>query len=140
MARIDDGHATTIAFATSTFTLLFEKEVTPPGVSSGGANDTTVMANTVYRTMSPKSLISMTEMSFTAAFDIGVYSQAVAGVGINQSITITFPDGATLTFWGWMDEFTPNAFVEGSQPTADVTIIPSNQNATLVETAPIYTP
>ena len=61
----------------------------------------------------------------------------MAMVNSNQLITITFPGAETLAFWGWIDEFTPNAHVEGEQPTAELTIQPSNQNSSGVETAPV---
>jgi len=57
----------------------------------------------------------------------------------NQLITITWPDTSTLAFWGWLDKFVPANVVEGEQPTATVTIEPSNQNDSQVETAPVYT-
>jgi len=138
MARLDDGHSTTVSFGTSTVTKLYEKEVTPPGMEGGGENDTTTMHNTVYRTKSPKKLKSLTDMSMVCAYDPAAYSELVAAININQLITVTFPDGDTLAFWGWLDVFTPNAIVEGEQPTANVTIICSNQNASGVETAPSY--
>jgi hypothetical protein len=139
MTRIDDGFATLISFSADSAVQMWEKEVTPPGVSGGGENDTSTMRNTTWRTKSPKGLISLSESSFTAAYDPAVYDEIVAMANVNQLITITFPNGDTLVFWGWIDEFTPGALVEGEQPTADVTIIPSNQNASGVETAPVLT-
>ena len=139
MARIDDGHPTIISFADDASVALYQKEVTPPGIDGGGENDTTTMENTVYRTKWPKSLITLTEASFTAAYDPAVYDEIIAMVNDNQLITVTFPDTSTLAFWGWINEFTPNRNVEGEQSTAEVTIIPSNQNASKVETAPVYT-
>jgi len=139
MARIDDGFATLIDFSADSSVQMWEKEVTPPGVSGGGENDTSTMRNTTWRTKSPKGLISLSEASFTAAYDPAVYDEIVAMVNVNQQITVTFPNNDTLVFWGWIDEFTPGALVEGEQPTADITIIPSNQNASGVETAPVLT-
>lgn len=139
MARLDDGHSTTIAFSADSSVNFWEKEVTPPGWSGGGANDTTTMRNSTLRTMSPKQLKTLSEASFTAAYDPVVYDEIKAMINVNQQITITFPDSSTLLFWGWIDEFTPNANVEGEQPTAEITIIPSNQNASGAETAPTYT-
>ena len=139
MARIDDGHATLITFAADSDVQLWEKEVTPPGVSGGGANDTTTMNNTAWRTFAPKKLKTLTEMSFVAAYDPKVYDEIVLMCNDNQLITITFADGSKLAFWGWINEFTPNRIVEGEQPTAEVTIIPSNQNDSGVEVAPDYT-
>lgn len=139
MARMDDGFATLIEFAENSAVKMYEKEVTPPGVIGGGENDTSTMQNTTWRTKSPKSLKTLGESSLVVAYDPAVFDDIVEMVNVNQLITITFPDDSTLAFWGWIDEFTPNACVEGEQPTADVKIIPSNQNGSLVETAPSYT-
>jgi len=138
MARIDDGFATLISFSEDSSVQMWEKEVTPPGISGGGENDTSTMRNTTWRTRSPKGLITLSESSITVAYDPAVYDEIIAMVNVNQQITITFPDNSTLVFWGWIDEFTPGANTEGEQPTADITIIPSNQNDSGVETAPVY--
>ncbi len=139
MGRIDDGHPTIITFADDADVQMWQKEVTPPGIDGGGENDTTTMENTVWRTKAPKTLMSLTEASFTAAYDPAVIDEIIAMLNDNQLITVTYPDGSTVVFWGWINEFTPNRNVEGEQPTAEVTIIPSNQNDSLVETAPVYT-
>jgi len=138
MSRIDDGFATLIEFAEDSDVQMWEKEVTPPGVSGGGENDTSTMRNTTWRTRSPKGLITLSESSLTVAYDPAVYDEIISMVNVNQQITITFADESTLVFWGWIDEFTPGAAVEGEQPTAEVKIIPSNQNAAGTETAPTY--
>jgi len=139
MARMDDGFSTLISFDEDSSVQMWEKEVTPPGISGGGENDTTTMHNTTWRTKNPKQLKTLSEASFVAAYDPAVYDEIITMTGLNQLISVTFPDTASLEFWGWIDEFTPNALVEGEQPTAEVTIIPSNQNDSGVETAPIYT-
>ena len=138
MARIDDGFATLIEFAEDSDVQMWEKEVTPPGVSGGGENDTSTMRNTTWRTKSPKGLMSLSEASLVVAYDPAVYNEIITMLNVNQQITITFADGSTLVFWGWIDEFTPGAAAEGSQPTATVKIIPSNQNGSGIETAPQY--
>jgi len=138
MARIDDGFSTLISWTSDPTVLFYEKTVTPPGVSGGGEIETSTMQNTAWRTKSPKSLKTLTESSVTVAYDPATYDEIIALVNVNDSITITFPDGSTLVFWGWLDEFQPGELVEGEQPTADITIICSNQNGSLVETAPAY--
>ena len=138
MSMLEDGFATLITFAENSDVLLYEKEVTPPGVDGGGEIDVSTMQNTTWRTKSPKSLKTLAESSLVAAYDVAVYDEIIAMVNVNQSITITFPDSSTLVFWGWIDKFTPGALVEGQQPTADVTIVPSNRNGSDVETAPVY--
>lgn len=140
MAFLDDGFATTVTFSSSTSaSLLFqEREVTPPGVSAGGENDTTTMKNTTWRTKAPKQLKTLTTMTEVAKYDPRIYDEIVDMIGVNQQITVTFPDASTLVFWGWVDEFTPNAVSEGTMGTANVTVIASNQNDSQVETAPVY--
>lgn len=139
MSRLDDGLGTLITFAAASSVLLWEKEVTPPGIEGGGPNDTTTMHNVAWRTMAPKQLKTLTPSTFKAAYDPAVYDSILAMIQVNQQITITFPDGSTLAFYGWVDEFTPDAIVEGEQPTAEVTIQPSNQDGAGDETAPDYT-
>lgn len=139
--RLDDGFSTYISFSEAPSlggTKFWEKEVTPPGMSAGGANDTTTMRNTRFRTKAPKKLISMDDMDIMIAYDPAIYDDLVLMLGINQAITITYSDESTLTFWGWIDEVKPSAIVEGEQPTASLTIICSNENASKVETAPVY--
>jgi len=136
--RIDDGHQTLISFSLNAGVKLWEKAVTPPGISAGGPTDTTTMRNEIWRTNAPKHLKSLTPMSFTAAYDTAVYVQLLAMIGVNQVIEVEFADGSLLQFWGWLDEFTPGENVEGEQPTADCTIVPSNQDADGAEIAPVY--
>ena len=141
MSRIDDGFSTTIAFSASASGVsvyISEKEVTPPGMSMGGENDTTTMRNTAWRTKAPKQLRTLTPCTLSVAYDPKIYDELLDLIGVNQSIIITFPDDSTLIFWGWIDEFTPGNIVEGEQPVADITIIPGNQNASQVETPPVY--
>lgn len=137
MARLDDGFSTLIEFSEDSDVQMWEKEVQPPGADGGGENDTSTMRNTTWRTKAPKGLISLSPASAVVAYDPAVYDEIIAMLNVNQQITITFPDASTLVFWGWIDKFTPNALKEGEQPTANVEIIPSNQNGSGVETAPV---
>lgn len=136
---MQDGFSTQIAFASDANISLWEKTITPPGIDGGGEIDITTMLNTTYRTKAPKSLITLTEVALTAGYDAAVYDEVVAMMNINQLITITFPVGDTLAFYGWLNLFQPSDHVEGEFPEAECTIICSNQNAG-VETAPVMTP
>lgn len=142
MARLKDGFKTLYTFSLRPNVKFYEIEVTPPGISGGGENDTTTMRNEEWRTRQPKKLKTLSNSTATVSYDTEVFNEAevLAMINVNQLITVTFPDGSGYTFWGWLDEFTPGAHVEGEQPTADITIIPSNQNNSGVEVAPIYIP
>ncbi len=139
MSRIRDGFPTTISFADFPTVDFLEISVTPGGIEGGGANDTTTMRNLIWRTMQPKKLKTLSEGSFTAAYKSEVFDTIVAMINHLQILTVTFPDGSTYAFWGWLDNFSPNELVEGEQPTAEVTFIPSNQDTSFVEVDPIYT-
>jgi len=139
MARLDDGYQTLISFANNPTVHFWEKSVTPPGMDGGGPTATTTMHNTQLRTFAPKFLVTMTEGSMVCAYDPVVYDEIITNLlNQNQLITVTFPDGSTVQFWGWVDKFTPNEHTEGEQPTANVSIQPSNQNDSGVETLPVY--
>ena len=98
------------------------------------------MLNSTWRTRNPKALITLANAKMTVAYDPACYPEIVALTNVNNLITVTFPDGSTLAFWGWLDSFTPGENTEGEQPTAEIEIVPSNQNASGVETAPVHTP
>lgn len=138
--RLDDGFSTIITLANIPSVKLFEKEITPPGISAGGPIETTTMRNTTWRTMSPRVLKSLTPASATVAFATEAIPQVMGQIGRNQLVTVTFPDGSTLAFWGWLEEFTVNALVEGEQPTASITIQPGNIDEDDQEVAPLWTP
>ncbi len=138
--RLDDGYQTLISFAEDPTVNFWEKTVTPPGMDGGGPTNTTTMRNLALRTFEPKFLVTMTENSFVAAYDPEVYVSVLAMINVKQLITITFPDGSTVAFWGWLDKFIPNEHQEGEQPTANCSIQPSNTNDSGVETLPVYTP
>lgn len=140
MSYLDDGYQTLISFTSNPAVKLKEKSVTPPGIDGGDLIDTTTMRNTTWRTADGRALKTLTESSFVAAYDPVVYNELNAMINVNQEIEITFPDGSKLKFWGIMRVFQPNELTEGEQPTANVTISPTNKNAAGVETGPTYTP
>lgn len=140
MPRLTDGFSTTIDFDLFPNVDFFEISVKPVGIDGGGENDTTTMRNIEWRTRQPKKLKTLTEGTFSAAYRSEVYDTIVAMVNVVQEMTVTFPDGSTLTFLGWLNSFEPSELVEGEQPTADVTFMASNQTTLGVETPPVYVP
>jgi hypothetical protein len=116
----------------------WEKTVAPMGIQGGGANDITSMRNTRWRTRHPKKLLTLSEASITAAYDPQILEELVDLAQENRRWMTLFPDGSAWIFWGWFDELSPNDHEEGSEPDADVTIIPSNVDDDLEEVAPQY--
>jgi hypothetical protein len=96
------------------------------------------MYNDVLRTRWPKSLVTATGITFNDAYDPVVYNSLYNMLGVNQLITVWFPDSSAVHIWGWLNKFEPPTHVEGTQPAAACEIIPSNLNDSEVETAPNY--
>jgi len=142
MGIINDGFSTKITFSQGgsgvSGVVLYEKSVQPPGIEMGGANDTTTMRNTAWRTKQPKALKTLTDSGFKAAYDPAVYDDILDLIGVNQLIEVEFSNGHTISFWGWLDSFLPDEIQEGLQPVASCKIVCSNQDGDGVEVAPVY--
>lgn len=141
MAFLKDGFKTLISLngtgAGAVPTTLIEIEITPPGIEGGGKIDFTHMRRTRWRGFAPKQLATMSDMKATVTYDPQAYTAALAAIQINQTITVTFPDGHGITFWGFLDEFKPGALKDGDRPTAEITICPTMTNNVSVEVAPV---
>ncbi len=143
MAIQKDGYQTTISFSALSSGIVFnvvakEKGITPPAIEGGGKIDLTTMRNSNVRTFYPKQLYTLGDSSVVVAWDPTLYEEMASVIGVNQTITITFPDATTLAFWGTLDGFAPNEQVEGDQPTAVLTIIATNLDDSDVETEPTW--
>ncbi len=138
--KLDDGFSTQIAFALDADIAFWEKNVQPPGLDGGDAIETTTMHNTAWRTMAPRSLTTMTECTVTAAYDPDLYDEILAIINVRGSITVHFPDGSTLDFFGYLRLFEPQDMEEGAQPEANITIQPTNYDpVNNVEAPPVMT-
>ena len=133
-----DGYSTKITLAADSNVEFWEKDVQPPAVDGGDAIDITTMHNTLWRTKNARTLVNLGDVQSTVAYDPVCYTSVVALVNVHTTITVTFPDGSTLAFFGYLRSFTPNAHAEGAQPEATVVIVPTNYDHTNhVEAAPV---
>lgn len=114
---------------------------TLPALQGGGAIDQTTMANNNWRTAWGKTLKTFGTITLRVAYDMAVYTQIRDIIGVNKHIVLTAPDGAQLTFYGFVDNFTPEENREGERPEATVEIIPTNLStaAPPVLTGPVLT-
>ena len=137
--RIDDGMFMTVQCVDRPNVLFEEKEITPIGYDAGGANDTTTMRRRKMRTKAPKKLLTATDLTLTVSYDPIIGSTDIQFLmGRNAIWVLNYPDRSRVPFWGWLDKFTPGPVKEGEQPTATITIIPSNQDTTGKEVLPGY--
>lgn len=138
--RLDEGYQTLVTLAASSTVAFWEKTVTPPGIDGGDPVDTTTMHNVRWMGKNPQTLIEMTEFSMTAAYDPVLYTTMLSLVNVKTTVTITFPDGSTLAFYGYLKSFAPDAIERGTQPEATITVIPTNQDpSTGAEEDPVLT-
>jgi hypothetical protein len=124
--KLHDGYQSLITFERDPDVAIWEKQITPPGLDGGEPIDQTTMHNLTVRTKAPRSLINYTDGQVMGAYSPDSYNQLLAMVNIPQSITITFSDGGTLSFYGYMRTFQPAAIQEGSQPEATVGFVVTN--------------
>lgn len=136
--HLDDGFSTKIALAADPNVSFWERSVKPPGIDGGDPIDVVTMFNSVYRTSAPRSLISLTDVSGSAAYDPNVFDQIIALVNVNGWITAIHPNGDTWDFVGYLRLFDPPEHQEGEFPLASFTIVVTNRLNSGVETAPVF--
>jgi hypothetical protein len=138
--KLEDGFSTKITVALDTDISFWEKSVKPCGFDGGDAIETTTMHNVKLRTMAPRQLKTLTQMTCTAAYDPDVFNQIYEIINRKTTITVRFPDGSTLAFFGYVKSFEPNDMSEGNFPEATVTIVPTNVDPTTgAEADPVLT-
>jgi len=123
---LKDGYQTLITIASDTDISFWEKTVTPPGIEGGERVEQTTMHNTTWLTFRPQELADLTECTIVAAYDPDAYDEILAVLNVETTITVTFPDGSTLAFFGYLRTFTPSENARGSQPEATIVIGPTN--------------
>lgn len=137
-AQLSDGFKTliTITGITATFE---EIELTSPELDAGGEIDQTTMRNTRWRTKIGKQLATLGTLSVKVAYSVAAYTQLSGILGTNRHVVVRFPDTSTLTFYAFLNKFTPGDFKEGERPEGTLEFIPTNLNTANppVETAPV---
>jgi len=140
---LQDGYPTKIAFKTDPDICFWEKTVTPPAVDGGDPIDLTTMHNSAWVTRGPQSLLDLGEFQVTALYDPNLYDLAAITaqlVNVNTEITIHFPDGSTLAFWGYLRSIEPGSHERGTAPEVTLTIVPTNyDDANDEESGPVLT-
>ena len=137
---LKDGYQSLVTFALEDTIKLWEKTITPPGIDGGDAIELTTMHNTAWRTFAARGLKTLTEMNFVCAYDPDVYldeTQVAAAINRDDTITVSWADGSTLAFFGFLQKFEPSDLVEGEEPEATVTIVATNMDSDGAEQAPV---
>lgn len=126
--RLENGHPTKITLSGDTDIEFWETQVKPPGIDGGDVIETTTMHNVTWRSKAARNLKTLTDITVTAGYDPIVYSKILLQINVEQTITIRFPDGSTLAFYGFLKSFEPSELSEGTFPTASITIVATNSD------------
>lgn len=138
--KLKDGHSTKIAFEADPDVSFWERTVKPPGIDGGDAVEQTTMHSVDWRQMAPRQLKTLTDATASVQYDPNVFNNIYDLVNIETSITVHFPDGSTLDFFGYLKSFEPDELAEGEPPTATITIVCTNSDPTSgAEAAPVLT-
>lgn len=138
--KLPDGYQTLITFARQPAIKFWEKTIKPPGIDGKEAIDTTTMLNSQWRTFAHRSLQTLTPASVKAAYDPEYYTAIRSLINTNDTITVRWPDGSTLAFYGFLQGIEYDELVEGTMPEATLTITPTNWDAANgVEAGPTFT-
>lgn len=124
--KLKDGFASFISFANNPDIAFWEKTVKPPGIDGGDKIDQTTMHNVDYRTYAARYLVDITDSTVTAAYDPAFWADILSQVNTPTTVTVEFPDGSTLAFFGYLKMFDPQELVDGEQPEAQIEIVATN--------------
>ena len=137
--KLRDGYSTKITLSRDPNINFWERTVTPPGIDGGDSIEITTMHNDDWRVFAPRSLATLTEMTCSAAYDPQVYTEILGVLNLNDQITVRFPDGSTLAFWGYLKMFEVGEHSEGEFPECTITIVPTNEDDDGAERSPVLT-
>lgn len=138
MGKLADGFSattpTTLSLGDSGF--VCEIEVTPPALDGGDMIPQDCMRSGVIGIALPRSRMRFMPITAVVSWDPQVYGVnlgVVAGgqlvtINRNQLLTLTFPNGRRLNFYGAVTKFEPGVLKEGERPTATMTVGFTNIN------------
>jgi hypothetical protein len=101
---------------------LWEQTVTPMSLSGGDKVNIGNQYNTKYETFVPQRLITVGPMQMTVQYDPAAIDDITQAINDNTTITIHFPNGDRLAYYGYLKEFTPGEVARNGNPTATVVI------------------
>jgi hypothetical protein len=142
----EDGFGTIVTIDGVADLKFEEVETQPPGYEGGGAINTTTHRNgpsvgIKLRTNAPKKTTGIGNIALKVVYKTACDPVIRGLLKVVKLYTLTYPDGATMQLWAWLDDFKPGSNKDQEQPTADILIIPALRNPTTgLVVAPIYTP
>lgn len=137
-----EGFKSLITFSENPALNIWEIEVKQPGVKSEEAINTTTQQNITWRTMWLPQLKTLDKVTVKFAYDADVLQTDIIGmVGPRgQTVTILYPQGTKIAFYGDIESVEFDPFKEKEFPTGTMTVCPTNVDAAhgYVEAGPAF--
>jgi len=108
------------------------------GADGGDALDASHLANVLYKTKKPQTLIEIPDLTGTGHYNPANQAAMIAEVNKNQSLVLTFSGVGTITFWGYLKSFDPDEGEIGSTWNSTFAIVVTNLNGSDAETGPVW--
>jgi hypothetical protein len=134
-----NGKRVSIAIALNPSIDIYEEEVAPPGMDTEDAIDTTTQRNIRWMTYAPGDLIKLTEFDVLCGYTPHSYVSLLAILGIATTLTVRFPNGDKLSFYGYVKTTKPTSMKRREKPKMTITFMPTNLDpVTCEEAAPVF--
>jgi len=138
--KIDQGYRITITNSADTDVSLFEVEVTPGGLDNGDPIDTSTQFNNKYHTRRPRALMKADGAKIKAQLAAGTRKQVDLLIGVEATITETYPDGSTYCYYGYFKSVKFDTFKEGEKPMCEVEVVETDWDyVNSVEAGAVFT-
>lgn len=135
--KLWNGFRTKITFKRYPAVSLWEMSVKPGGLNGGSAINTSTMHNVSRVTKQPQSLVEGGQITGKAAYDPAVRTTIEDMVNVEDTITITYPDGTTESIFGYLMSVEFDELQMGTFPTLSFTVEQTSWDpAADVEAAP----
>lgn len=138
--KMPEGYSAKITFASAPALQLWERDVKPPGLDGGEPIDTTTQHNNEWITMAFRSLKKLDMQNVVCAYDIDAWETIRGLVNRDDTITIRYPNGATLAFYGGCYKADFAELKIGEFPLVTLSIAATNEDSDGVEQSPVFTP
>lgn len=129
-----DGYQSLITFAVDPDVGLWvtlEGGLKPGGLDTEGPIKIGTMHARRMRIMAAKKLLTHQPTTFTSFYNPSVLPEILVLLGLQTTITITFPDETTWAFFGYLNKFEPGDNKEGVAPTATCEIVAISRDPSL---------